>query len=167
MTSHIEGFQTVLRLSRKKDVLTQLRKNGALRKNKESGEEVMTLQFNSQTFDFSPDIQITVGKSIADALIRSSAVIVGDQLTGEIVPSIEAVTTYAAGRGLAQNTCPYCGEVKETPQSLGQHLLQFCPELKTQKTAPSKKIYLTDKDIAKIRGEKDGDEDSKDETSED
>lgn len=139
MSISVEGQQIALRLTTNKDVLEQLRRNKSLVKD-ENGEEVLTLQFNSQTFEFRHGNTIALGRSTAKALVRNSAVIVGDpndpdyQITGDFLAGLDEVRSFDIGKGQAENVCTFCSETTDangnlfTPSTLGYHMMHKCPQ---------------------------------------
>ena len=107
-----------------KDIRQQLNKNGVW-KNDSKGKYI-GVQFDGHEFMFRDGEIIVVGATIARALIRSSRIIVGDQLTGAIVPFLEVVETYALGQASPSDrpatACPICGEDQKTFPALARHL---------------------------------------------
>ena len=139
MSNQVEGSQIALRLTENRDVLDQLRRNKRLVKDKE-GKEFLTLQFDSQTFEFRRGSTIALGRSTAKALRRESAVIVGDpsepdyQITGEFMAGLDEVRSFEIGKGQAENVCTFCSETTDangslfTPSTLGYHMMHKCPQ---------------------------------------
>src|SRR5258708_6991818 len=65
-----------------------------------------------------------LGSSIAAALMRSNYIIVGDDLTGEMVHILKPHDSYNLNDLLAeQQTCDYCKKMFETPKRLAAHML--------------------------------------------
>lgn len=141
---HIESEQVRLRLSGDKDVLEALRKRRRMDKD-EKGQKLI-LQFDSRAFEFRPGRAITVNKTVADALIRSSAIIVGDDLTGEIRPALERLEIYrigdeeSGGARKSATTCSVCGTDCLSLPALAKHLekahIEERPDLYTKPPAP-------------------------------
>jgi len=107
-----------------KDIHKQMSKNGVWRndaKGKYAG-----VQFDGHEFMFRPGEIIVVGETIANALRRSSRIIVGHQLTGSIVPFLEVAEQYSLGEADAGNrpatACPICGVDQKTFPALTRHL---------------------------------------------
>ncbi len=138
MSTQVEGQQIALRLTTDREVLDQLRRNKILVEDDEG--EVLTLQFDSQTFRFRAGNTIALGKSMANALIRESAVIVGDpndpdyQITGDFRAGLDKVRSFDIGKGQAENVCTFCSETTDangnlfTPSTLGYHMMRMCPQ---------------------------------------
>ena len=138
MSTLVEGSQIVLRLTTNEEVLDQMRRNKVLVKN-EHGEEVLVLQFDSKAYTFRRGTALVLGKSVANALIRDSAIIIGDpndpdyQLTGEYRRALDTVRSINASEGVAQNICPHCSATADgkrqpfTPGTLGYHMQRQCP----------------------------------------
>lgn len=125
--SQIEGTQVVLRLSSDPAILAELRKKKSL--TVINGREVFVRQFDSRPFEFTPGSQVTVGETVAKALVRDSSFIVGDALTGQVVHALEILKSFDAGKGVTANVCPYCSKPFDRPQQLGRHLLRDCENL--------------------------------------
>ena len=120
----IESNQVTLRLTQDPEVLQQLRRNKRFATNSQ-GKEELILSFDSQPFSFSLDGQLTVGETVARALMRSSEVIVGDPLTGDVRPALVNVRRFGVGDSTAVlNQCPYCQDSFEKPTQLAAHLFQ-------------------------------------------
>jgi hypothetical protein len=119
--SGIESTQVKLRLTKDEDILKQLRKNKALRKNSD-GKESYFIQFDSRSFEFRPGSIVQVGKVVANGLRRSSGVILGDHLTGDIVPALEVVNEFQLGQEESRTACPECGWDNGSLASLARHI---------------------------------------------
>jgi hypothetical protein len=139
--SGIESSQVKLRLTDDEDILKQLRKNKALRKNPQTGKESYFIQFDSRSFEFRAGSVIQVGKLVANGLRRASGLIVGDHLTGEIVPALEIVKEFQIGEEESKTKCPSCDFDGGTLVSLARHIekshkREVDEEKKARVTAP-------------------------------
>jgi len=134
----IETEQVVLTLTSDKGILSALRANKAFRTDKE-GREHLVRQFNSQDFDFQTGSRITVGKTVAAALKRDTSFVMGDGLTGPLVCPLVEVSSFEAGKGVGNLSCPHCNKQFKNTPSLGHHLLRArseCPEYKGGEEEP-------------------------------
>lgn len=122
--SVLESVQVTVGLTKNKEVLKQLRTNRMFRKDAEG--EYLSLQFDGQEFRFRPNKKFVVGKAVANAMIRSSAVLVGnDALSDPFLPYVEAIEEHdlAKGESTSQFACPLCGVDTESAPRLARHLM--------------------------------------------
>lgn len=107
----IEAEQVRLRLTNSKELLKELKRHKALKTDAQGDK--LVLQFDGQMFVFRPGIVVTVGARIAKALLRASSVVVGDDLTGEIKPTLETAGRFQLGEEAPEESnrvtiCPVC-----------------------------------------------------------
>jgi hypothetical protein len=124
--SQLEPIQFQVGLTKNPDVLKQLKKNKLFRED-ESGP-YLALQFDAQEFKFRPGQTFTVGKTVGNALIRSSAVLVGtDPLSDPYFPYVEKLSESQLGvvdkKRKSQFACPICGEDMKNGPKLARHLM--------------------------------------------
>lgn len=153
----LETQQVKLRLTNDKEVLKALKKKRAL-KTDERGEKFV-VQFDSKSFEFRPGRTITVGKIVANGLRRSSSVIIGDDLTGDIMPVLEVVDTYSLGEedaGRNPNICPVdgCGVDCKSLIGLSRHLAGPAHKKDRDTSAPPKEADETDWEAQVAEAEK-------------
>jgi len=89
----------------------------------------VSLMFDGQEIKFRPGEIKTFSISVANALIRASAIIVGDKLTGEIAPFLQRVgysdlATNESKPFASPTTCPVCGNDQHTLARLTRHILK-------------------------------------------
>jgi len=129
----LESVQFKVGLTKNKDVLKQLRVNRMWRRDERG--DYLSIQFDGQEFKFRPGVTFTVGKTVGNALIRSSAVIVGDDpLSDPILPYVEKINEFALGDEDKSSTtsnsskfvCPFpeCGKDMETAPRLARHMMK-------------------------------------------
>lgn len=125
--SSIETSQITLRLTKKPEILKQLKKNNILKTDKEG--EYAVYQFDGKCFYFRPDKPVTIGHNAAKALIRSSAIIIGHPLTGDVVVAIDEIGHHELGQesseeeATKQTQCPVCKKDCESLPKLARHLM--------------------------------------------
>lgn len=129
--SAIETEQVRLRLTENEDVLRELEAHGRLKINSRHPKrrKELVLLFDAKPFHFAPGETIIVGRRVANALRRDSAIIIGDHLTGEIAAGIEEIGSYDMTQGYdehrrAVTACPLCEDEFETVADLGKHLIK-------------------------------------------
>jgi len=128
--NNTETEQIVLRLTKNNEVLNQLRINKMMKKDDEG--EFLIIQFNSAAYTFRPGKTIVVGRTLGNALYRSSAIIIGDHLVGDIQPSIERLRSFDLGGYSEEFICPFCSTTTDAKgeafdsASYGMHLARFC-----------------------------------------
>lgn len=124
----LEAIQFQVTLTKDPRILKQLKINRMQR------EDVMgpyfSVQFDGQEFKFRPGQLFTVGKTIGNALIRSSAVLIGiDPLSDPYFPFVEKVKEVQLGQADVQSikksqfACPICGENMKSGPKLARHLM--------------------------------------------
>jgi hypothetical protein len=125
MAAGLEGIQFVVTLTKKKEILKQLRTNGMERKDAEG--PYFSIQFDSKEFKFRPGVEFTVGKTVGNALIRNSAVLLGnDPLSDDFVPFVEKLNELSLGQPAAkkpQFECPICHVDQKSGPKLARHLM--------------------------------------------
>ena len=137
----LEYKQIRLRLTNDKEILKQLKRNHAIRTDEQG--EVLVLQFDGHEYKFRPGKVLTVNHSTGKALIRSSNVIMGDQLVGPVVFGIEEIGSYELGLEQAPEdaakatSCPICKLNCHTLPRLSRHLM-------TQHTKDRADLYPED-----------------------
>ena len=123
----IESTQVRLRLTNNQEILKQLKRNKAIRTDAKG--EYLPIQFDGYQYDFRAGKVLTVGKSVGNALIRSSAVIMGDHLVGDYAAGVEEIGSYQLGVEQAPEdeakatTCQVCKLNCHTLPRLARHLL--------------------------------------------
>src|SRR5271169_3159725 len=124
----LEYTQLRLRLTNDKTVIKQLKRNRMLRTDEKG--EVLVIQFDGHCYEFRPGKVLTVNRSVGKGLIRSSAIIMGeDQLTGDFSAAIEEIGSYELGVDQAPEdearatTCPLCKQNCFTLPRLARHLM--------------------------------------------
>lgn len=124
----METEQIKVRLTSDPTVLKQLKKNRAMQKDDIS--EKYVIQYDSRAFEFRPGRSITVGKNVANGLIRSSGIIIGDHLTGDLRAALIPVGKFNLGiedpadERKRATTCGVCGYDCETLTRLSRHLIK-------------------------------------------
>jgi hypothetical protein len=121
--AYLDSEQVRLRLTKIDFILNELRKKNRLKLIK--GVETFQVQFDSRTFNFTHDATITVGKSVADALMHDGRVIVGPPIDGPVHDVLEVVGTFNLSKGESDSPtkCPSCHEEQGSVQGLVSHLL--------------------------------------------
>lgn len=127
----LESVQVKVGLTRDPKILKQLKVNRAIRSDEQG--EFVPLQFDAQEFRFRKGRTFTVGKTVANALKRSSGVIVGDDpLSDPFMPFVEFYKEFTlgeedvnanTGKG-AKFACDLCGEDCETGPRLARHMMK-------------------------------------------
>ena len=110
-----------------KDVIKQMKINNVWRNDVKG--RYAAVQYSGQTFKFKEGESVTVPASVATALRRNSAIVVGqDQLNGPMVPFLDIADTFEMSEGhsapKAATCCPICGEDQKTFPALTRHLGQ-------------------------------------------
>lgn len=128
----VETEQVRLRLTEDQETLDALRQRRRMKPNPHAkgrmkGVEELVIMFDGKPFHFAPGVVIVCGRRTANALRRDSAVIIGDDLTGEMVAAIEEIGKYDMSAGYQEHrstatTCPVCYKDQETLQKLAKHL---------------------------------------------
>jgi hypothetical protein len=157
MAAGLEGVQFVVTLTKRKEVLKQLRTNGLERKDAEG--PYFSIQFDSKEFKFRPGVEFTVGKTVGHALIRSSAVLLGtDPLSDDFVPFVEKLDELSLGQPTAkkpQFECPICHVDQKSGPKLARHLMDKKAHSELEEVAEQVESNLDASD-----GSENGDEDS-------
>lgn len=121
----LESIQFEVGLTSDKKILQQMRKNGVFRQD-EFGPYA-SIQFDSQEFKFRPGKTFTVGRSVGNALIRSSAILLGDDpLSDPYLAFVEKKSETQLGqesKQKAQFSCPICHEDQKSGPRLARHLM--------------------------------------------
>jgi hypothetical protein len=136
----LEQTQVRLRLTKDQKVLAQLKKNRALKEDDKG--LYLPIMFDGSVFYFRPHQTITVSQNIGNALIRSSAVIMGDHLVGEYAAAVEKIGSFELGVEPApsesnKTACPICNQPCYTFPRLARHLA----------TAHAEEADLSDKEL--------------------
>lgn len=139
--SQIEATQVKLRLINEKDILPDgvsgkevlheinKRKKNPLWKTDASGKYI-SIMFDAMEFKFRPGKTLTAGKVVANALRRSSALMIGpDYLNGPIEPIIIVEKEFVIGDEdgsdappMSATSCPVCFKDQKTLPKLSRHL---------------------------------------------
>lgn len=124
----LEPTQVRLGLSKEREVIKQLKINKLWREDKEG--PYVALQFDGMEFRFRPGKVLTLGKSVANALYRSSQILIGpDYLNGPISTFLVKQGEFELGQEAAEEpkvsptTCPICHEDQLTLPRLTRHLM--------------------------------------------
>jgi hypothetical protein len=123
----LEATQLRLRLTNDQSILKQLKKNRAIRTDAKG--EFFPIQFDGYQYDFRPGKILTCNRSVGKALIRSSAVIMGDHLVGDYAAGIEEIGSYEIGVDQAPEdeakatSCTICKLNCHTLPRLARHLM--------------------------------------------
>jgi hypothetical protein len=113
-----------------KDVLSEIKKRKQLWKNDEHGKYI-SIMYDAHEFRFRPGKALTVGKLVANALRRSSALSIGpDYLNGPMAPTLVVEKEYQLGdedsdgnaKPQTMTTCPVCLVEQATLPKLTRHL---------------------------------------------
>lgn len=130
-----ESTQVKLKLTENEEILEAMETYKRFRYDKQKKSKYAVLQFDGREFRFYPGKTITVGKLVANALRRDSAIITDpdNQLTGDILPFVEVVSEYNILEGdptesLPPTACPICHEDQKTYPRLARHLMKAHPE---------------------------------------
>lgn len=131
----LEATQLRLRLTKDPIVIKQLKKNRAFRSDVEG--EYFPIMFDGAEYRFRPGLPLNVGRQVGKALIRSSAVIIGDQLTGDFRAGIEEIGEFELGveapvERISTTACPICHQDCRTLPRLARHIMT-CKVAKQQK----------------------------------
>lgn len=119
----LEMHQVRIRLTKDRDVLNALRSKKQFKV--DAGGEYISMQFNSQELRFHNNEVKTLGHDVAHSLYRRSAVIVGDDLTGEMKSIFDIVEEFDLSQKLkssAQFACPICSDDQGSAKGLRDHL---------------------------------------------
>jgi hypothetical protein len=123
----VESTQVRLKLTNNKEILKQLKRNRSIKEDAKG--EYFTIQFDSYEYVFRPGKVLTVNETIGKALIRSSAVIMGDHLTGDFLAGVEKIGSYEIGTEVAPEdeakatTCNVCKLNCHTLPRLSRHVM--------------------------------------------
>lgn len=120
--SDLELEQVRLQLTTDPEIL------GALKARKQMGKDAdgpyFPVVFNSQELRFRPGVPKILGASVARCVARSTYIIVGDDLTGEMRQTLEALDSYNLNDLVVANqTCEFCDGKFETPKRLAAHMV--------------------------------------------
>lgn len=132
----LDNEQIKLSLTDDRDVLDTLRRRGMLVKAPDKNGEIYELQFDSVPIQFrllksgERTISPCSGR-MARALIRDSATLVGDPLTGDHKAAVVEMGRYHLSDGdpalrMTKTTCPFCKEETGDARALANHLLRDC-----------------------------------------
>lgn len=129
----LETEQVKLRLTRVPFILDALRAAKRLVLDPVSKEEKLTIQFDSQIFDFKAGKLIVLGRNAANAIVRDSHVIIGGHLTGEVFYGIEEAGKFNIGeqdeiKDVPLTVCPVCKEDFKNLGRLGNHMMRMHKE---------------------------------------
>lgn len=121
----LEPIQFEVGLTKDKSILNQLKKNKMWREDTEG--PYLAIQFDAQEFKFRPGTVYTVGRTVGNALIRSSAVLIGtDPLSDPYLPYVVKIAEHQLGQTnvkKAQFECPICHEDQKSAPRLARHLM--------------------------------------------
>jgi len=124
----LELEQVRVTLTKDPEILSMLRTRKQLKKDKDG--EYYPIVFNSAELRFRPNRPMVVGKSVAESLVRSSYVILGEDLTGDMTPVIESLDGYNLNKFIEErSSCEYCSEDFPTARALSHHLIREHREL--------------------------------------
>src|SRR5580765_7210929 len=132
----LESVQFEVGLTKDKLILQQLRTNKLWRRDSEG--DYLSIQFDAQEFKFRPGKTFIVGKSVGNALIRSSAVLLGtDPLSDPYVAFVEKLQESSLGQETvikrkSQFSCPICNEDQKSEPKLARHLMDKHPHPKEE-----------------------------------
>jgi hypothetical protein len=113
-----------------KDILNEIKKRKSLWRNDEHGKYI-SLMYDAHEFRFRQGKALTVGKLVANALRRSSAISIGpDYLSGPIAAMLMVEKEFVLGEEDADEnakpktmtTCPVCGTEQGTLPKLARHI---------------------------------------------
>lgn len=119
--------QVKLQLTNNGNILAALRKKKMLVKRPGDEAESLAIQFSAVPFYFRRGVPISVSKNVGEAIRRSSGVIMGDDLTGDVFPAVEVVGEFILGdptteQRASATTCNVCGKDYVTMPKLIAHL---------------------------------------------
>ncbi len=144
--SDLEMEQVRMTLTDDPSVLTALRTRKQMKRDADG--EYYSVVFNSQELRFRENQPRVLGKTIASALMRSNYIIVGDDLTGDMVHILKPHDSYNLNDLIAeQQTCDYCKKQFETPKRLAAHMLDAHREEFEEPSTPEQVV----KEPAKTR----------------
>jgi hypothetical protein len=137
---NIETTQVKLRVVNEKDelpddvtgreVLNEIKKHKNLWRNDEHGKYI-SIMYDAHEFRFRPGKALTVGKLVANALRRSSAISIGpDYLNGPMAPMLIVEKEFVLGdedanedsKPKTMTTCPVCNVEQNTLPKLTRHI---------------------------------------------
>jgi len=120
----LELEQVRVTLTKNPELLTALKARKQFKKD-DKGKDFYPVIFNSAEIRFYPNQAIVLGKTVAECLVRSSYIIVGDSdLTGDMVPVIEALDGYNLNKFIEERPkCEYCDKDFQTSKALTHHML--------------------------------------------
>lgn len=104
-------------------LLDMLKKRKQMKRDKDG--EYYPIAFNSAEIRIRPNTPIVLDKDTASSLIRSSYVIVGEDLVGDMTPVIEALDGFNLGDMISERfKCdfPMCDEDFPTAKALAHHM---------------------------------------------
>lgn len=152
---NLEMEQVRVTLTKDPEILAMLRTRKQMRKDKDG--EYYPIVFNSSEIRFRPNRPLVVGKSVAESLIRSSFVIIGEDLTGDMTPVIESLDGYNLDKFIEERAaCEYCKEDFPTARALSHHMIRTHRELleKEGEVKPSIKTTPASVEVAGDESEK-------------
>lgn len=118
----LELEQVRVQMSSDPEILAALKSRKQL--GKDADGPYFPVVFNSQEIRFRPGVPKILGASVARCMARSTYIIVGDDLTGELRPTLEALDSYNLNDMIvAGQTCEFCDGKFETPKRLATHML--------------------------------------------
>lgn len=121
MSSGFELEQVRVSLTQDKEILSMLKTRKQFKKDKDG--EYLPVVFNSSEIKFRPGRPLTVGRNVAECLVRSSYVIIGDDLTGDMVPALEALDGYNLDKFIEEGpVCEFCDKSFQTARALAHHM---------------------------------------------
>lgn len=130
--------QVNLHLTENRKVLNQVKNNRRMFQDEEG--EYFPIQFDAKEFRFRPGREYAIQKNIADRLVADSLIIIGDHLTGPMMPVLERGKTFQLGdQQVAEKKpgiyCPKCNKDVRTLPRLARHIMSAHKEDK-EETAP-------------------------------
>lgn len=121
--SDLEMEQVRLQLTNDPEILAALKTRKQMGKDRDGA--YYAIVFNSQEVRFRPGVPKILGASVARCMARSSYIIVGDDLTGELLPTLEPLDSYNLNDMIvAGHVCEFCDGKFETPKRLAAHMVK-------------------------------------------
>lgn len=120
----MELEQVRLAIDTDPQVMKILKKRNMLRTDGEG--EYVPVVFNSAEIRFRPRSSVLVGRTVANAIMRSNTVILGEDIDGQITPFLRALESVnlATPEPEAKFPCEFCGESFNTARDITRHILK-------------------------------------------